>query len=175
MYLTNFLRFDFLIFILGAVDFYFLLRASHFSREIEEKLFPRGYTPGGWNNYGEMKKYYTSVMSLGGEEELITLRRKMNSAYTVFENITAVFPLMGLLGTVLSLIPMVDSLGNAGTGLFFSALTSTMWGIVFAIAARIVNSFTESRLMESERNIQNFLDRYSSMVRNDYEETQSDN
>lgn len=130
---------------------------------------------GGWDNYSQMKDYYEKIMSLNGEEELIFLRRRMNSSYIVFENITTIFPLMGLLGTVVSLIPMVNTISTGDVSLFFSALTSTFWGIVFAIISKIVNSFVESSVDEAERNIQNFLDRYSTMVRKSNEEKKFNN
>lgn len=175
VYLRNFLHFDFLIFLLALVNFFFLNKAVKTSRDIDNKLFPKGYAAGGWKSYDQMKDYFTRVMSLDGEEDLISSRRQMNSSYTVFENITAIFPLMGLLGTVISLIPMVNSIGSGETSLFFSALTSTFWGIVFAIISKGLNSIAESRVLESERNIQNFLDRYSTMVRQSDEEKKKSN
>ena len=55
---------------------------------------------------------------------------------------------MGLLGTVLSLLPMVNSMGDLGaqTGSFFLALTSTFWGIVFAIIFKAINGVVEAEI-----------------------------
>lgn len=169
VYLENFLRFDFLIFLLAVLNFYMLAQSLKHARSIEALLYPKGYLPGGWDNYSAMKAHYTHLMDLKGEETLIGHRRKMNLFYAVFENITGIFPLMGLLGTVISLIPMVKSVGMVEHGLFFSALTSTFWGIVFAIISKGFNGYAEARIEEAEKNIQVFLERYSTMVRKTHE------
>ena len=165
VYWNNFISFDFLIFILAAVNVYFLVHSLGQSRAIAAILYPKGYLPGGWDSYGEMKRHYDEVMNLKGEQTLIEHRRRMNLSYTIFENITTIFPLMGLLGTVISLIPMVKSIGTIEQGLFFSALTSTFWGIVFAIIFKGINGYLEAGISEAEKNIQIFLDRYSTMVK----------
>jgi len=165
VYWNNFLSFDFLIFLLAAVNVYFLVQSLRQSQAIASILYPKGYLPGGWESYGDMKSHYDEVMNIKGEQTLIEHRRRMNLSYTVFENITTIFPLMGLLGTVISLIPMVKSIGTIEQGLFFSALTSTFWGIVFAIIFKGINGYLEAGITEAEKNIQIFLDRYSTMVK----------
>lgn len=165
VYGKNFLSFDWLIFVLAAINVYFLIQSLRQSQAIAGILYPKGYLPGGWDSYGDMKQHYDDVLNLKGEQTLIEHRRKMNLSYTIFENITTIFPLMGLLGTVISLIPMVKSIGTIEQGLFFSALTSTFWGIVFAIIFKGVNGYLEAGISEAEKNIQIFLDRYSTMVK----------
>ena len=59
------------------------------------------------------------------EEEIIALRHRSESLYAVYVNVTAIFPLLGILGTVLSLLPMVADLSNMQMN-FFAALTSTI-------------------------------------------------
>ena len=71
--------------------------------------------------------------------ELFSLREHMNSLYAYYTSITSIFPLLGMFGTVVSLIPMVDKMGEQSTGLFFTALTSTFWGILSAIICKIWN------------------------------------
>lgn len=165
VYLQNFLKFDWLIFILGGLNFYMLFQSLKRAANIETLLYPKGYLAGGWDNYHAMKAHYEQVMDLKGEEALIDHRRKMNFYYAVFENVTGIFPLMGLLGTVLSLIPMVKSVDTIEHGLFFSALTSTFWGIVFAILSKGLNGYAQAQIEEAEKNIEVFLERYSTMVR----------
>lgn len=165
VYWDNFLKFDWLIFILAVINAYFLIQSLRQSQAIASILYPKGYLPGGWDNYVDMKGHYDSVMNLKGEQTLIEHRRRMNLSYTIFENITTIFPLMGLLGTVISLIPMVKSIGTIEQGLFFSALTSTFWGIVFAIIFKGINGYLDAGITEAEKNIQIFLDRYSTMVK----------
>ena len=73
------------------------------------------------------------------EEEIIALRHRSESLYAVYVNVTAIFPLLGILGTVLSLLPMVADLSNMQMN-FFAALTSTLWGLIFAIVLKVLDN-----------------------------------
>lgn len=59
----------------------------------------------------------------------------------LFITIISIFPLLGLFGTVKALlsIDFSNDLANAQAN-FFDALTSTAWGIIFAIIFKVVNS-----------------------------------
>ncbi|MBP5431002.1 MotA/TolQ/ExbB proton channel family protein [Ruminococcus sp.] len=69
--------------------------------------------------------------------------RKINTRYTLFITLISIFPLLGMLGTVLSLLGLdmstAEAISNAKNN-FFGALTSTAWGIIFAIIFKIVNA-----------------------------------
>jgi biopolymer transport protein ExbB/TolQ len=58
--------------------------------------------------------------------ELLDMREKMNQTYSMFANVTTMFPLLGMFGTVWALIPMVDSIGTTDTSSFFAALTNSI-------------------------------------------------
>ena len=69
--------------------------------------------------------------------------RKINTQYTLFITLISIFPLLGMLGTVLALLGLdmssAEAISNAKNN-FFSALTSTAWGIIFAVVFKIVNA-----------------------------------
>lgn len=69
--------------------------------------------------------------------------RKMNTQYTLFITLISIFPLLGMLGTVLALLGLdmssAEAINNAKNN-FFGALTSTAWGIIFAVVFKIVNA-----------------------------------
>ena len=69
--------------------------------------------------------------------------RKINSNYTLFITLISIFPLLGMLGTVIALLGLdmstADAISNAKNN-FFGALTSTAWGIIFAVAFKIINA-----------------------------------
>lgn len=69
--------------------------------------------------------------------------RKMNTQYTLFITLISIFPLLGMLGTVLALLGLdmssAEAISNAKDN-FFGALTSTAWGIIFAVVFKIVNA-----------------------------------
>lgn len=64
--------------------------------------------------------------------------------YTLYTNITAIFPLLGIFGTVVSLMKLSGTEGIADN--FSMALTTTFWGLIFAIIFKILDSFISSTL-----------------------------
>lgn len=67
----------------------------------------------------------------------------INFCYSAFIALVSIFPLLGMLGTVLALLSL-DITGGATQELkanFFLALDTTAWGLVFSIAFKIANSF----------------------------------
>ena len=69
--------------------------------------------------------------------------RKINSSYTLFITLISIFPMLGMLGTVLALLGLdmstADAISSAKNN-FFGALTSTAWGIIFAVVFKIINA-----------------------------------
>lgn len=85
--------------------------------------------------------------------ELLEYREQMNRSYAFYSNFTTMFPLLGMLGTVLSLIPMVNLIGTETTGAFFAALTSTFWGIVAALIFKFLDSFISYKIEDNEKHM----------------------
>lgn len=80
----------------------------------------------------------------GGSELKSATYYTLDVSYTLFVAIISIFPLLGLFGTVKSLL-MLDITGAAQAvqGNFFEALTSTAWGIIFAIIFKMINAFLQ--------------------------------
>ena len=78
------------------------------------------------------------------ENDLQPKIMKLNKWYMVLSNSISVFPLLGMLGTVKSLIGLATGMGDQSNVLeidmFFSALTSTAWGIIFAMFFKLLTS-----------------------------------
>ena len=69
--------------------------------------------------------------------------RALTLSYSVFFTLITIFPLLGMLGTVKSLLILNFGDENAilnARNSFFDALTSTAWGIIFAIIFKVVNA-----------------------------------
>ncbi len=160
----NFLSFDFIIFLLAIGNGFVLAQTIRASKKLYDALNPYCWIPGGEASLKEIQGKFARRNRVDSESDIIRLRRKMNAYYVVFENLTAIFPLLGLLGTVVSLIPMVDSLGEVETGLFFAALTSTMWGIIFAICYKVANGYVASGIEDNEKNIDIYLQRNTDKI-----------
>jgi chemotaxis protein MotA len=90
-------------------------------------------------------------------EELLNIRERMNREYAWFANLTTMFPLLGMLGTVISLIPMVNTIGTANTSSFFSALTSTFWGIVAALICKLFDSAVSYKIEDNEKHLEHLI------------------
>ncbi len=93
------------------------------------------------------------------------LRIDLNRAYSVFTSSITLYPLLGMFGTVISLISVGDvdfsqaaeSL-NSIKGDFFTALTSTAWGIIFAAIFKVVNSFVQPKVEDDMKVITSLVD-----------------
>ena len=81
----------------------------------------------------------------------------MNKTYALYSNFTTIFPLLGMLGTVWALIPMVNTIGTTDTSNFFSALTSTLWGIIVAILFKVLDSTVSYKIEDNEKRIEFLL------------------
>lgn len=84
------------------------------------------------------------------EQQVDALRERAVRFYTLFGTVTGIFPLLGILGTVVSLLSMVGDGANIQSG-FFAALTSTFWGLVFAIVYKFLDGFLSPKLEDGER------------------------
>ena len=69
----------------------------------------------------------------------------LNIPYTIFNAIVSIFPLLGMLGTVLALLSLdISESTESMKNNFFQALDTTMWGIVFAAIFKFANSFVQT-------------------------------
>lgn len=159
--LDNFFKFDFLIIIIAIGALFLYYKCLESCKQLFNILIPRGNVALGKENQKSMNKHYELYFDSDGEQEILQKRQKSNSLYVLFTNVCAIFPLMGLLGTVISLIPMV---GELDTSLFFMALTSTFWGIVFAIIFKALNGYLQARVEENNELVQTYLLRKDAIV-----------
>ncbi len=156
--IENLIGYDFLIFVLAVVNgwvFYKLWIPT-------EKLYLHFNTIIGNSNRSKeaeenLKANTAEVSTLLDKESLLRYREKMLRRYSRYSNITSIFPLMGMLGTVISLLPMVSTIGSDVSGSFFTALTSTFWGIVFAIVFKILDSIIAYKIEDIEKHMDHIL------------------
>ena len=75
------------------------------------------------------------------------LHDELAVAYRLFLTLISVFPLLGMFGTVMGLLNVDISGGMESVRAnFFSALTSTAWGIIYSIVFKLVNAFFANRI-----------------------------
>ncbi len=88
------------------------------------------------------KKIEKRIKKKSEHEFKRTMYYFLDIPYTVFVTLISVFPLLGMLGTVIALLGL-DLSGDTESlkANFFMALDTTMWGIIFAVIFKIVNAF----------------------------------
>lgn len=67
----------------------------------------------------------------------------LKKSYVFFTTFISLFPLLGMLGTVVGLLGLDLASGDMENikNNFFIALTSTAWGIIFSVGFKIANAF----------------------------------
>ncbi|MCQ2597624.1 MAG: MotA/TolQ/ExbB proton channel family protein [Treponema sp.] len=90
------------------------------------------------------------------KDELSRKRSKLTLLYSIFANFTAIFPLLGILGTVASLMTntrdtMMDNL--------MIALNTTLLGVIFAIFFKALDAFVSARMELNLEEIDMVLDK----------------
>ena len=152
---SNFTWVDALIILLAAGNAVVFALARRETLGLYNTMHQSKYVPS-WR--GRAAHLADSVRAVD-EEGVIAMRNRSERLYSIFINITAVFPLLGILGTVVSLLPMVANLADMQQN-FFAALTSTFWGLVFAILFKLLDGFLLSAVIEdNDKSVALFLSR----------------
>ena len=135
VFVDSFLQFDFLIFVAAAANYLVFYRKTR--RHVVSA-----------ENTAMLTVYDKSIKKKDGARLLELTEddvRKMseevrmtNKWYSYFVNITSIFPLLGILGTVFSLINLVGGDAEITQQSFFVALTSTGWGVVFSMIFKVL-------------------------------------
>ena len=95
------------------------------------------------------------------EDLVLKQRDKMNVRYAFFSNMTTIFPLLGMLGTVKSLIGVASNIAGTEIDQFFGALTSTAWGIIFAVIFKMLDSVISVKVTTNNKEVDTLLERNS--------------
>ena len=87
-----------------------------------------------------LKLEATRKLEAASEAEIMEIRLKQDKLYGAFTAVISIFPLLGMIGTVYSLLclDMTDTGGNI-TDNFWIALTSTFWGAVFGVVFKLLD------------------------------------
>ena len=111
----------------------------------------------------------TDTLNLARLEEMDSTRNELNRLYHVFNAIITIFPLMGILGTVLALLGLIDFSSQDIITNFTAALTSTFWGLICAIIFRFLDSKLSATIQSNHESLNlliNRIDKYHQHVEN---------
>ena len=150
----NLLGFDLIIFVAAALNLACYCLARRNADRLYRKLHMMVFIPSRRRDPESVSRAIRDI----DEERVLAMRKRSESLYSVFVNVTSIFPLLGILGTVVSLLPMVSELADMQTN-FFAALTSTFWGLVFAILFKLLDGFLSSRMEDNDKAVNLLLER----------------
>ena len=150
----NFWGYDLIIFIAAVLTgvIYYKLRES--ADKLYNKMHLTVFVPDG----GASGKEAEDDISVIRETDIVTMRNHTGKLYSIFVNLTGIFPLLGILGTVVSLLGLVADDTDV-TGNFYGALTSTFWGLIFAIAFKFMDGIISAKIEDNEKTVALYLDR----------------
>ena len=140
----NFFGFDMIIFLVAvatALVFYFTKKSAD---GLYNKLHLNIFVP----DSGASRRQADSDISGIRETDIVSMRNRTGSLYSLFVNLTGIFPLLGMVGD------MTNIQDN-----FYGALTSTFWGLVFAIIFKFLDGIISAKIEDNEKNVQLYLER----------------
>lgn len=150
----NLWGYDILIFITAvftAVVYHYLKRSAE---TLYKKMHLTVFVPDGGASRREADREISDLR----EQDVVAMRNHTGRLYSLFVNLTGIFPLLGILGTVVSLLGMVSDSTNV-TGNFYGALTSTFWGLVFAIVFKFLDGIVSAKIEDNEKSVELYLTR----------------
>lgn len=150
----NFFGYDMIIFITAvftAVMYFFLKRSAD---RLYKKMHLVVFVPDGDISQREAVEDISEIR----ETDIVNMRNHTGGLYSVFVNLTGIFPLLGILGTVTSLLGLVADTADI-TGNFYGALTSTFWGLVFAIIFKFLDGIISAEIEDNEKSVALYLQR----------------
>ena len=97
--------------------------------------------------YGKLLLDHSEIANQGAVDEK---RVKLRKVYYAFVELISVFPLLGMLGTVLSLISFSGNMSAENMDIirnnYFSALYTTVAGMIAAVVFKIINAYISARV-----------------------------
>ncbi|MCM1314879.1 MAG: MotA/TolQ/ExbB proton channel family protein [Muribaculaceae bacterium] len=150
----NIFGYDMIILILAAVtavECFFLIDSTN---KLHRAMNANIFVPDGKRSQEEAENDISRL----SETKVVEMRDRSAGLYSVFVNLTGIFPLLGMLGTITSLLGLVADTSDV-TGNFYGALTSTFWGLVFAIIFKFIDGVISARVDDNEKSVALYLER----------------
>ncbi len=156
----NLLGYDLIIVLVALVNAFVIFpRAKKSSKALAEHLQPKIFVP------------ITLLMNQikGNHEKKLDLNalKAMRSSelyfYNIFGAINNAFPMLGMLGTILALLSMINLSDEMIALQFTSALTSTFWGLVFALIFKAIDAPLSTEVEENGENLKLIFDRIDAL------------
>jgi biopolymer transport protein ExbB len=158
IFIGNLWKFDIIIFILAFINFWCFIAVRSVTSKLYKKMYYTIFVP----SHRAHNPQLSEVCDID-ETDIISLRKRSGVLYNIFSILTSLFTMLGILGTVISLIPMVEDMDVIKAN-FFVALTSTFWGLVFAVIFKIFDASVSGRIDDNEKTVALFLERNAKSI-----------
>jgi biopolymer transport protein ExbB len=158
----NLLGFDAIIIVLALFNaFYVIRKLKETTTSLRKRLQTTVYLP---------IERLLSLMDAPKDKELNlhelqSLREKELVYYHLFATLNSLFPLLGILGTIIGLLRMVGMENQLVMANFTLALTSTFWGLVFSIIFKAIDGMIAPNFYQNQENLQLLFERMDDGIR----------
>lgn len=158
----NLLGYDMIIIVVAILNAFVIYpKAKAASNHLRDHLQPKVYVP--------IDLLMERVRGVQGKKLDLNAMKGMRSDeihyYSIFTSINTAFPMMGMLGTILSLLGMIQVSQEQLTLNFTTALTSTFWGLVFALVFKAVDATLAPMVEQNQENLKLILERMDQVSR----------
>lgn len=150
----NLWGYDILIFLAAVFTAVVYRKLKYSADKLYKKMHLTVFVPDSGASRREADKDISGLR----EQDIVAMRNNTGKLYSLFVNLTGIFPLLGILGTVISLLGLVADNTNV-TGNFYGALTSTFWGLVFAIIFKFLDGIVSAKIEDNEKSVELYLTR----------------
>lgn len=157
--LQNLMGYDLIILVIALFNGLIIYpKANKSSTLLTEHLQPKTYIP--------ITLLLERVKSNAHNKLDLNAMKHMRSEelkyYNIFDAINHAFPMLGMLGTILALLSMLNLATDQIVLQFTSALTSTFWGLVCALVFKGFDAVLRTKVEQNEENLKLILERIDS-------------
>ena len=169
--LNNIIGYDLIIIILALFNSVFIIpKLRRYSLDLRKKCQGTVYLP--------IQLLIAGIKNSNNKRidihELQELREKEVMYFHLFGTINSVFPLLGILGTIIGLLRMIGLESSMVMNNFTIALTSTFWGLVFAIIFKAIDGMVAPVFYQNQENLQLLYERIDMAYGEGYADDQND-
>lgn len=165
--LKNLLGYDAIIILLACFNVFYVLKTlNEVSKALRNKLQSTIYLP-----IEMLLKTYNQEPAPSENNPLDlhrfqALRERELVYYHMFNTVNGIFPLLGILGTIIGMLKMVGMESQMVMSNFTLALTSTFWGLVFSIIFKAIDGRIAPVFYQNQENLQLMFERMDEGIRN---------
>lgn len=158
----NLFGYDMIIIIVAAINAFIIYpKAKTASVHLRDHLQPKVYVP--------IDLLMERVRGIQGKKIDLNAMKSMRSDeihfYSMFTSINSAFPMLGMLGTILSLLGLIQESQEQLTLSFTTALTSTLWGLIFALVFKAIDATLAPIVEQNQDNLKLILERMDQVSR----------